>query len=297
MPFDIKDAEPDAEQLAPGCNSPHIAEAAENRVFTKERKGQCYRETTDQLKAGVRGANAMRGHVARMLVGQDRADWENRQDAGRFDPKASPRASWGALDVYRRPITEDRPTAALSILVDQSGSMGGELGKTPKCRAAAAMAVNLSDAADAAACPVEVAGFNSNKTVTQYRAFGQPRRECREQLAGVANRGGGTRFSPALLAAAQRLANTPADRRVLVALVDGDCGHGASAVEYAVEQTRAFGVVLVAVILTSRGSDPRKIAGLFGLAGANAVQVINDGKEVTHKVFAEIAKTLEAGAV
>jgi Mg-chelatase subunit ChlD len=174
------------------------------------------REAARRLAARIVLDLARRGTPQRRGVGQLRASTADR--GGDLDVEASLETVLEGKAARRPPRAEDlvardwsRPELALCLLVDRSGSMGGE-------RLAAAA---LTAAACAYRAPGDFAVVAFAREVDVLRPMGSPQPASAVVEAVLRLRGHGTTgIAGALRAATEQLARTRAARRVVVLLSD-----------------------------------------------------------------------------
>lgn len=198
---------------------------------------------------------------------------------GDVDVDASFDALLDARAAARAPDTRDlrgrewsRSSTALCLLVDRSGSMGGE---------------RLATAAVAAACvslraPVDhsVVAFADEALVLKGQAQPRPSNDVMTDLFSL--RGHGlTNLTLGLRAAAAQLAESPADRRVAVLLSDSRSNAGGDPLE-AARALQGFGEVAVA----APASDPEEAEAFAATIGARVVRLA--GPSSVPDAFAEL---------
>ena len=125
----------------------------------------------------------LRRHLTMAVKSPERVAHERYQVSGRLDLRNLVGLSIGAPNVFRRRVEEEGREAAVSILMDVSGSMSGE-----RIAAAKAMALHMGDALKAAGVKFEIAGFR--------RRCDRAPQELRGRLGGARPAQGGGASSP-----------------------------------------------------------------------------------------------------
>jgi cobaltochelatase CobT len=176
-----------------------------------------------------------------MLMDNMRDRWEGGLRSGRLDKRSLVRAgAFAAEDVFARKVEERRTEAAVSILMDMSGSMSnGE-----KMYVARDVMLILSQALDRTGVAFEVNGFSSRGEVREkvkptsssmgswgrtcrldtfrFKAWNDTYRQVRGAMAGFASLIGGDNPDPdAIIDATARLLSRPERKKVLLVLSDG----------------------------------------------------------------------------
>jgi cobaltochelatase CobT len=115
-----------------------------------------YQYDMDALRGNVA---TMRTKLRRALMAKRDRVWDAGYKSGRFDARRIVPALRGAEDVYMRRRSGDDIDTAVQIVVDCSGSMGGE-----KITLARKTAVALSSALEGTGVTYEIVGFTSLRT-------------------------------------------------------------------------------------------------------------------------------------
>ena len=197
-----------------------------------------------RLKDAAALAGRQRALLARALRANETDDREGGRKAGRLDRGALTRAAAGASNVFaRRDIAEGYDTDVV-VLLDASGSMGGE---------------NMNMALEAGLVIAQAAGsVGANCTTEVFNSTGYQRAGAlaSKRLPNPADYGvlvnaatGGTPLSAHMArAAVSQAKRAPAKRRVVFVVTDGACDYGPGTVKRMasyLEQT--YGVVLAHV--------------------------------------------------
>ena len=211
--------------------------------------GYLARAELERARAGLAVPGALRAQVRRIVRAPARMKVERFKNAGRLDIRAVPAMRAGKLDVYSRRFDTPGEKAAVSLLVDCSGSMYADRGEIDgrtimPISCAIGLAAHLADAMKAAGVPFEVAGYEGGNNVFMAKAYDETYGEkARTRLGRLFNIAGGTDITTALIGAAKRareLRNV--DRRIVILLTDGACAHGPSAVRGAVQYAETLGI-------------------------------------------------------
>jgi hypothetical protein len=232
------------------------------------------------LNARVPGRALLQQEMQRLLMSEEQRRVTHRETSGRLDRRALSRMRAGAVDVFARKATQPGRNTALGVLWDLSSSME-EDGRTP---AAAATVYQLLQAADGSGASLGVYGFTSDISETGINGpcgglkpiipFGTRPKAPASIIAAIRPRGW-TRLSPCVMGLARLMLDVPADRRVILAITDGDCDYGPDLVRQACEVARTWGV---------------EVIGL-GINAPSAIEAFPDGRSVNVADLAELAKT------
>lgn len=175
-----------------------------------------------------------------MLMDNCRDHWEGGLRSGRLDKRSLVRAgAFAAQDVFARKVEERRTEAAVSILMDMSGSMTGDR----KMYVARDVMLILSQALDRTGVAFEVNGFASlgdakahtggssmsrswgrtcRLDTYRFKGWNDTYRQSRGVMAGFASLVGGDNPDPdAIIDATARLLSRPERKKVLLVLSDG----------------------------------------------------------------------------
>lgn len=160
------------------------------------------------------------------------------------------RLSLGDVRLFTQSEEAERPTTAVSIVVDLSSSTQDEndklfaKGKQPQFEAAVAPStlrsilesvVLLEDVFNKIGCPREVLGFapKGGELMTMVRSFGDSNQTALKRIGGLRRVAGGghTPIGEAVFHAGRRLLTHEANRKVMFVLTDGAPGDVAKATE------------------------------------------------------------------
>jgi Mg-chelatase subunit ChlD len=190
----------------------------------------------------------LRRHLTQAVKSPERVANERRQPSGRLDMRNLVGLATGAPNVFRRRVEEEGREAAVSILLDVSGSMAG-----PRLAAAKAMALHMGDALKAAGVKFEITGFD-DASIMRPKAFTEGWAEpTRRKVAGLTSQAG-TGMLPAMKACAERLLKVGnVTRRILLVLTDGQDSYSpdANAALCAFYQGRGVEIVGIGLMTNS----------------------------------------------
>jgi Mg-chelatase subunit ChlD len=186
-------------------NAPTLADHAQAKGGDPKRAG-----------AAITSPAKLRRHLTLAVKSPERVGTERRQVSGRLDMRNRVGIASGAANVFKRRIEEEGREAAVTLLLDISGSMKGA-----PLAAAKALALHMGDALKAAGVRFEVCGFDDAHLVTP-KPFAQGwARETQRAVAGI-HAMGGTSMLPAMKQCAERLLKQGnVTRRILITLTDG----------------------------------------------------------------------------
>lgn len=239
----------------------------------------------------------LRRHLTQAVKSPERVATLRNQSAGRFDLRQMVSMEAGNLNVFRRRDEEEGREAAVSVLLDLSGSMGK--GQGSRMEAAAVMAMHIGDALKAAGVAFEIAGFRDHT-----RRDGAPaarlifakqfrdgwKAEARGKTASLLRAaGGGTSMLPAMRSMALRLLQKGnVTRRVLLVLTDGQDGYSQEADRACVEHFARRGVEIIGLGLMCDAS---------GAFGRDRHALITSLGEVSQAGLAALVRVLDGSNV
>ena len=212
--------------------------------------------TIETARAALSAPAKLRRDVTLAVKSPERVGRDRRQTTGRMDMRLSAQMRAGSQNVFSRRHDETGVQAAVSLLVDMSGSMRGA-----RAMAAASLALHLGDALKAAGVKFEIAGYYQ----TAPRQDGACRAQlgfCKEMNAGWTQdtRGktaalagmpsGGTATMPAAKEMARRLlAERNATRRILLVLTDGADNYPPESMKACRDYYAKLGVEIVCIAM------------------------------------------------
>jgi hypothetical protein len=191
------------------------------------------------IKKRITRPAALSDNVSRLVLSQAQTATDRYLTAGRFDRRAAGRASYGAVNVFKRTEYSEGVETAVLLLIDGSGSMD-VLGKIQDARS---LAYHLGMAVDEAGAKCAIASFEvaswNRVRLAMLKEFDADVEASRLACAGA---DGGTFLSPAIVAGAELLAGLDVQRRIILCLCDGDCDLGERAVKEACTIADTMGV-------------------------------------------------------
>jgi cobaltochelatase CobT len=206
-----------------------------------------YADTRHQISSNVA---TMRRKLERALISKQERDWEVSR-SGRLDVRRrSMEIVRGKDDIYKKRSEGEGINAAVSILIDMSGSMSGQ-----KADLAQQATIALAEALEGTGVPYEILGFqctsfqsSTSKRMREdqaryaaehsgrkimwdreeacvhhgFKPFGMNLKRCKPYIGLLSAKvGGNNGDADALLFAAARLVKRSEDKKVLLVLSDG----------------------------------------------------------------------------
>lgn len=168
------------------------------------------------------GAPAARsaGILRRLLQSQSRRTWQGGREEGELDFGRVVGMARGDADIYRERSERISVNTAVSLLLDNSGSMMGH-----PLRMCQETSVVLDMAIQGTRTNVEITGFTGSAespVLYRYRAFGQKGQAASASLGNMDTVGlGGTPVSTPLLEAWRRMSQQKEPRRIMIIVSDG----------------------------------------------------------------------------
>jgi len=173
------------------------------------------------------GAPAARaaGILRRLLQSTARRSWQGGREDGALDFGRVVGMIRGDADVYRNQVQRTSVNTALSLLLDNSGSMGGH-----PIRVCQQTAVVLDLAVQGTKTNIEITGFTGDPrkpVLYRYRGFGQKGQAASASLGNMDKVSlGGTPVSTPLMEAWRRLSLQKEPRRIMIVVSDGGAEGG-----------------------------------------------------------------------
>ena len=193
----------------------------------------------------------LRRHLTLAVKSPERVGTERRQLSGRVDMRNLVGIMSGSATIFRRRIEEEGREAAVTILLDISGSMAGF-----RIAAAKAMALHMGNALKAAGVKFEICGFDDCFLVTPKPFAKGWASETQRAVAGLHTLSG-TGMLPAMKACAERLLKVGnVTRRILLTLTDGRDSFDAGANATLCRWYRQRGVEIVGIGLMTHDIAP-----------------------------------------
>ena len=290
---DVTSAEPDqaAQDLADALNGAPLTWNERELLDAGDMNRHALTETHvtfngkgAEVFADLEGVGALRIAVRRLVVSPERFGWTRHLERGRIDPANLHRARLGQRDVFRRVDHQEGHRAAVSLVLDMSGSMGAN--SVPQ----AVMAYHIASAVEAAGAPVAVSGFTGARTLSRVKGYHEKVRAVTKRFLAAAHAPGScTPLAPSILQAARDLANVDATARVLVVLTDGEDDTGRDRVATAIRMSQGLGITVVAVVISRADVPPAR----YGFDVADAALVAWPG-DLSGAVMGQLVKQLDA---
>jgi len=201
-----------------------------------------------RVGAAIASPAKLRRHLTLAVKSPERVGVERRQVSGRLDMRNLVGIMTGSPTIFRRRIEEEGREAAVTLLLDISGSMAGG-----RLEAAKALALHMGDALKAAGVRFEIAAFDDRFLVTPKPFAKGWANETQRAVAGLSTLSG-TGMLPAMKACAERLLKVGnVSRRILIALTDGQDSFDAGANATLCRWYRQRGVEIVGIGLMTHG--------------------------------------------
>jgi cobalamin biosynthesis protein CobT len=186
----------------------------------------------------------VRRKLERVLMAMKESNWENGKRSGRLNVRRNARKIIELRpDVFKKRVEENTINAAMSLLIDLSGSMSSD----GKLRLATQATIAVVEALDGTGIPIEVSGHHTfiselsrrawddmdaeeQRRVSRaqnirnrvFKGFDDPLSRCRNALGGMPRMSSGANADgDAILMAAKRLLDRREDRKVMLVLSDG----------------------------------------------------------------------------
>ena len=221
---------------------------------------KCIKSFKKDFEATPTGFGATRANLLKLLKANDLVGWSHYEESGRLDRKAFSRMACGSSLVFSQREYIEAEKSAISIIVDCSGSMGGE--SITLTQSAVIQLIKVFDKANAS---YKVFGFDSGhesvdesfKDGTTYipedvRFY--PFKHWNESLQKAIPKLGAIRFTAregnpdyqALFLSIEDLAKRPEQRKILFFLTDsGSCS--VPHMKYLDELARKLGIILIGI--------------------------------------------------
>lgn len=211
------------------------------------------------------------------------------QTSGALDRKRFKRALAGAETVHRQMRVQDITSLAVSVQLDMSGSMRGQIESGKLAGAALA----LEEAFQRLDAEYMVTGFGTEYAL--IKSFGDERIREEQAAAMLTNDLGGTNAAPALRLGLLGLKETHSANKLHVVLTDGAFSDTEAAVAQA-EEMRRNGIVPFGVFLKHSGGDfsASSLNRVFGKDGWVEIKRLSDLSEVVARRIEQIYRKILA---
>jgi uncharacterized protein with von Willebrand factor type A (vWA) domain len=224
----------------------------------------------------------LRRHLTSAVKSPERVSKDRRQVSGRLDMRNLVGIMSGSSTVFTRRVEDEGREAAVALLIDVSGSMGGH-----PLNCAKALALHMGDALKAAGVRFEVSTFDDRFLVTPKPMTKAWNNETKRAVAALSCMAG-TAMLTAIRACGERLVRTPnVTRRILMVLSDGQDSYSESANGLQCATLRRRGVEVVGLALMS----PNMEAAFDG-----HVVNVRSASQLSEQGLATLVKTLDTGA-
>ena len=230
------------------------------------------------------------GRLARRLVSirQEAMSRLRMLPEGRLDRRRFPAALAGREDVRTRTSVTSDTGMAVSVLLDQSGSMRSQHISTNKLYDATCI---IGQALEQIDIPYEVRGHGGAST--QYKAMEDPALDAR-RAARLTEDCTNSNFvtAPVVGLATAALLARPDTNKLIVNLMDGDMeDHPQAVAQY--QETRKQGIVTFGVFLGMPSADQqRKMTELFGTNNWRPIAALTELPNVVGQRIADIFESL-----
>lgn len=184
--------------------------------------GKCQKDYAEVRRNLGSAAARTSGVVRRLLLARNRTSRRSNLEEGRLDLNRLVPIVNAANDVYYSVKQQRDVNTAVSIMLDNSGSMSGYPLKV--CQQAA---VTLDQAIAGTGTDLEITGFTTTfpgyrPQIYFYRRFGQKGQQASASLGRMTDvRLGGTPCSVQMLDCMRRLKQHKADRKIMIIVTDG----------------------------------------------------------------------------
>jgi hypothetical protein len=251
-------------------------------AFLKEDDVQLQKELAARAKEHRKVATTMARQLKR--IREQAAQRMRRQTQGRLDRHQLVNAYKGLDDVRTSRKQQDRTSFAVSIAVDQSGSMGGEVRNKNLYDATMTLAQTLEQLEMA----YEVRGFGS--TSAQYKAMDDSHFAPSRAAVLARSTLGGTQMKDTAGLSAQSLLAREESNRLFVSLTDGHLGDHQETVAV-MAQARQQGVVTFGIYL-GQGADVGRMDEIYGRGNWTTIRELSDLPKQVGQRIATIFKGL-----
>ena len=236
----------------------------------------------EQMSSPPKSVGATRAALSQMLRSIDLVGWSRNEESGRLDRKAFTRLAAGATTVFSRRDVKTADKSAVTILVDCSGSMSGEV-----MHITAQVSIQLAKMLEQARVNTAVIGFTGSEpdenhdddtgrdeqvlVTVPFKNRGESLRAAAAKMGSIRDcASSGNPDYAALMYAVEEIATQPEQRKVIFFLTDTgsyDRAHMKQAQLFA----DRMGVTLIAIGIGARveklfkhGADVYDLSDLGG---------------------------------
>lgn len=206
--------------------------------------------------------------LEKFLKGVDSGSWYLKDSGNAICSSALSRLSVGSAKVFRQSSEVIKPTAAFTVLLDRSGSMGTDMMTVAK-EVTFSLCEILSNAPGSVCSCLAFPGMEL-KTLLELKNFEERPRSCASRFAAV-HAFGFTPILQSLNVAAAGLAARPEKRKFIVIITDGLCGE-VDALTHRVQELEAKGFEILCLGIGDDSPEifthQRNIADMTNFAAA-----------------------------
>lgn len=211
---------------------------------------------SQSMRHAPEGLGATRAALSKVLRSLDLVGWSRREDSGRLDRRSLSRYAVGDKSLFSRREYKEADTAAVSVMIDLSGSMGHVALRVQD------VAIQLSLLLDKCRVPFAITGFSGDKSPKKnngiitivddvdlfaFKEWGSSLKKCRGALGCIAESvTGGTPDYGALYLGIEDIAKRPEKRKILFILTDAE-GYVPAHIEHAHKIADKLGVTIIAL--------------------------------------------------
>lgn len=209
----------------------YLHEHYERMRFGLERE-RCREFFEEQIASPPKAIGATRAALSQMLRSIDLVGWSRNEESGRLDRKAFTRLAAGATTVFSRRDMKAADRSAVTILVDCSGSMAGEV-----MAITAQVSIQLAKMLEQAKVNTAVIGFTGSEpndnhdddtgrdeqvlVTVPFKNRGESLRAAAEKMGAIRDcASSGNPDYAALMFAIEEIATQPEQRKVIFFLTD-----------------------------------------------------------------------------
>lgn len=209
---------------------------------------ECFDPSQDMSNS----TRALRNRIRAYLKSETQTRHSYRDQGSRLSGSRLARLESGKMDVFRHTVTKTGVDTAISLLIDESGSMGDLAGGTkyPYLVAAEAAFTIAESVEGIKGVAMSVSAFpqyndKGEYAVAEVKPFSQPLRKAVNAFSGIKPQGT-TPLAEALLATAISIYKRGEGRKILICATDGDPDDEEALIEV-IKQIAKMGVELVGI--------------------------------------------------
>jgi len=192
----------------------------------------------DYLEAGQKLTGYTGTRLRTLLISERAPHWVSNCQTGRLDTRKLWKVRNGSTEVFRRKTEAVYEDAAVSMVIDNTGSMDERNGNTTKVQVAMSLVNVLAYELDKLRVPFEAVNFTNSSSVNNMegirdvpvninilKSFEEPFRRAMNRFGNPCPSGGTIEF-PAIVYGARRLAMRKETKKVLFLITDGGTASG-----------------------------------------------------------------------